>query len=114
MEQFVAPLTPEQQTHNKSAVTAMVLSIVGLVITWFPIAGLVLSIVGFSIARSNRRYATEHGLKENSMNEAGYVCGLVGMIAGIVVIVLTVLLVVGVVAFAGGWIYQNIILPEIM
>lgn len=114
MEQFVAPLTPEQQTHNKSALTAMVLGIVGLVSTWFPVVGLVLSIVGFSIARSNRRYAAAHGLKENSMNEAGYVCGLIGLIAGIVVIILTVLVIVGVVAFAGGWIYQTIILPEIM
>ena len=114
MEQYTAPLTPEQQSHNKQSVTAMVLGIVGLVITWFPIAGLVLSIVGFSIARSNRRFAAEHGLKENSMNEAGYVCGLIGLIAGILTIILTVLVVVGVVAFAGGWIYQNIILPEIM
>lgn len=107
-------LTPEQQQHNKSAVTAMVLGIVGLVITWFPIAGLVLSIVGFSIARSNRRFAAEHGLKENSMNEAGYVCSLIGLIAGILTIILTVLVVIGVVAFAGEWIYQNIVLPEIM
>ena len=114
MEQNGVMLTPEQQQHNKSAVTAMVLGIVGLVITWFPIAGLVLSIVGFSIARSNRRFAAEHGLKENSMNEAGYVCGLIGLIAGILTIILTVLIVVGVVAFAGGWIYQNIVLPEIM
>ena len=113
MEQNNVLLTPEQQ-HNKSAVTAMVLGIVGLVITWFPVVGLVLSIVGFTIARSNRRYAAEHGLKENSMNEAGYVCGLIGLIAGILMIILTVLIVVGVVAFAGGWIYQNIILPEIM
>ena len=114
MEQNNVLLTPEQQQHNKSAVTAMVLGIVGLVITWFPVVGLVLSIVGFSIARSNRRYAAEHGFKENSMNEAGYVCGLIGMIAGILMIVLTVLITIGVVAYAGGWIYQNIILPEIM
>ena len=114
MEQNGVMLTREQQQHNKSAVTAMVLGIVGLVITWLPIAGLVLSIVGFSIARSNRRFAAEHGLKENSMNEAGYVCGLIGLIAGILTIILTVLIVVGVVAFAGGWIYQNIVLPEIM
>ena len=114
MEQNNVLLTPEQQQHNKSAVTAMVLGIVGLVITWFPVVGLVLSIVGFSIARSNRLYAAEHGFKENSMNEAGYVCGLIGMIAGILMIVLTVLITIGVVAYAGGWIYQNIILPEIM
>ena len=113
MEQNGVIMTPEQQ-HNKSAVTAMVLSIIGLVITWFPIVGLVLSIVGFSIARSNRRYAAEHGLKENSMNEAGYVCGLIGLIAGILTILLTILVVVGVFAFAGTWIYQNIVLPEIM
>jgi small-conductance mechanosensitive channel len=113
MEQNGVIMTPEQQ-HNKSAVTAMVLGIVGLVITWFPIVGLVLSIVGFSVARSNRRYAAEHGLKENSMNEAGYVCGLIGLIAGILTILLTILVVVGVFAFAGTWIYQNIVLPEIM
>ena len=113
MEQFVAPLTPEQQTHNKSSLTAMVLGIVGLVITWFPLVGLVLSIVGFSIARSNRRYAAEHGIKENNMNEAGYVCGLIGMISGIIAIVLTVLAIVALFAVAGG-VYQYVILPEIM
>ncbi len=113
MDQFVAPLTPEQQTHNKSAVTAMVLGIVGLVITWFPVAGLVLSIVGFSIARSNRRYATEHGFKENSMNEAGYVCGLVGLVAGILTIVITILIAVFAI-FAAAGIWRYIVLPEIM
>ncbi|MEZ4508990.1 MAG: hypothetical protein R2881_04890 [Eubacteriales bacterium] len=39
MEQYTAPLTPELQSHNKSSVTAMVLGIVSLVVTWFPIVG---------------------------------------------------------------------------
>jgi hypothetical protein len=113
MEQNSAPLTLEQQTHNKNAVTAMVLGISGLVITWFPIVGLVLSIVGLVISTSNRKYAKEHGLKENSMNEAGYVCSLIGLIAGIITIVITVVVIIGLVSVAGG-IFQYVILPEII
>ena len=51
MEQYTAPLTPEQQAHNKSSVTAMVLGIVSLVVTWLPLVGLVLAIVGLTTSR---------------------------------------------------------------
>ena len=80
MEQYSAPLTPEQQSHNKSSVTAMVLGIVSLVVTWFPIVGLVLAIVGLTMSRSNRKFAEAHGFQENSMNTAGYVTSVVGLI----------------------------------
>jgi len=113
MEQYSTPLTLEQQTHNKNAVTAMVLGIAGLVITWFPVVGLVLSIVGLVISTSNRKFAKEHDLKENSMNEAGYVCSLIGMIAGIITIVVAVFVICALVGVAGG-IFQYVILPEIM
>ena len=46
MEQYSAPLTFEQQSHNKQSVTAMVLGIVSIVLMWFPIVGLVLAIIG--------------------------------------------------------------------
>ncbi len=113
MEQYSAPLTPEQQSHNKSSVTAMVLGIVSLVVTWFPIVGLVLAIVGLTMSRSNRKFAEAHGFKENSMNTAGYVTSVVGLIAGIVTILITILVVIfGIFAAAGIWRY--IVLPEIM
>ncbi|NLI53342.1 MAG: hypothetical protein GX417_03360 [Clostridiales bacterium] len=113
MEQYSAPLTPEQQSHNKSSVTAMVLGIVSLVVTWFPIVGLVLAIVGLTMSRSNRKFAEAHGFKENSMNTAGYVTSVVGLIAGIVTILVTIaVVVIGVAAAAGIW--QYVILPEIM
>ena len=71
MEQNMNPLTPGQLSHNKSSVTAIVLGIVSLVVTWFPIVGLVLAIVGLTMSRSNRKFAAAHGFKENSMNTAG-------------------------------------------
>lgn len=112
MEQYTAPLTPEQQAHNKSSVTAMVLGIVSLVVTWFPVVGLVLAIVGLTMSRSNRRFAEAHGFKENSMNTAGYVTSVVGLIAGILSIVVTILVIAfGIAAAAGLWHY--IVLPEI-
>lgn len=112
MEQYSAPLTPEQQAHNKSSVTAMVLGIVSLVVTWFPVVGLVLAIVGLTMSRSNRRFAEAHGFKENSMNTAGYVTSVVGLIAGILSIVVTLLVIAfGIAAAAGLWHY--IVLPEI-
>ena len=113
MEQYSAPLTPEQQAHNKSSVTAMVLGIVSLVVTWFPVVGLVLAIVGLTMSRSNRRFAEAHGFKENSMNTAGYVTSVVGLIAGILSILVTILVIAfGLAAAAGIWNY--IVLPEIM
>ena len=113
MEQYTAPLTPEQQSHNKQSVTAMVLGIVSLVVTWFPFVGLVLAIVGLTMSRSNRKFAEAHGFKENSMNTAGYVTSIVGLVAGVLTIVLTVAIVVASVAAAAG-IWQYIVLPEIM
>ena len=113
MEQYTAPLTPEQQAHNKSSVTAMVLGIVSLVVTWFPVVGLVLAIVGLTMSRSNRKFAEAHGFKENSMNTAGYVTSVVGLVAGILSILVTILVIAfGLAAAAGIWNY--IVLPEIM
>ena len=101
MDSYTAPLTPEQQSHNKQSITAMVLGIVSLVVTWFPVIGLVLAIVGLTMSRSNRRFAEAHGFKENSMNTAGYVTSVVGLIAGILAIIVTVLVILfGFVAFA--------------
>ena len=93
MEQYTTPLTPEQQSHNKQSVTAMVLGIVSLVVTWFPFVGLVLAIVGLTMSRSNRKFAEAHGFKENSMNTAGYVTSVVGLIAGILAIIVTILII---------------------
>ena len=112
MEQYT-PLTPEQQSHNKQSVTAMVLGIVSLVVTWFPFVGLVLAIVGLTMSRSNRKFAEAHGFKENSMNTAGYVTSIVGLIAGVITLVLTVIIVVASIAAAAG-IWQYVVLPEIM
>ncbi len=113
MEQYSASLTPEQQSHNKSSVTAMVLGIVSLVVTWLPLVGLVLAIVGLTMSRSNRKFAEAHGLKENSMNTAGYVTSIVGLVAGILSILITILVVAfGIAAAAGLW--QYVVLPEIM
>ena len=112
MEQYTAPLTPEQQSHNKQSVTAMVLGIVSLVVVWFPLVGLVLAIVGLTMSRSNRRFADAHGFKENSMNTAGYVTSVVGLILGIITILVTILIIVlGIVAFAGMMHYTD--LPRI-
>lgn len=113
MEQYNVPLTPEQQSHNKSSVTAMVLGIVSLVVTWLPLVGLVLAIVGLTMSRSNRKFAEAHGLKENSMNTAGYVTSIVGLVAGILSILVAILVIAfGVVAAAGLW--QYVVMPEIM
>ena len=101
MDSYTAPLTPEQQSHNKQSITAMVLGIVSLVVTWFPVIGLVLAIVGLTMSRSNRRFAEAHGFKENSMNTAGYVTSIVGLVLGILTIIVTVLVIVfGFVVFA--------------
>ncbi|MDD4311127.1 MAG: hypothetical protein PHW41_01435 [Eubacteriales bacterium] len=112
MDSYTAPLTPEEQSHNKQSVTAMVLGIVSLVVTWFPIIGLVLAIVGLTMSRSNRRFAEAHGFKENSMNTAGYVTSIVGLVLGILTILVTILVIAfGFVTLAGVWHYAD--LPRI-
>lgn len=113
MEQYNTPMSPEQQSHNKSAVTAMVLGIVSLVITWLPLVGLVLAIIGLTMSSSNRKFAATHGLKENSMNTAGYVTSIVGLVAGILTILVTILAIAfGIAAAAGVW--QYVIMPELL
>ena len=109
MEQYTTPLTPEMQSHNKSSVTAMVLGIVSLVVTWLPLVGLVLAIIGLTMSRSNRKFAEAHGFKENSMNTAGYVTSVVGLIAGILTIIVTILVIAfGFVVLAGVWHYSDL------
>ncbi len=105
--------TPQQQTHKKNAITGMVLGICGLAITWFPVAGLVLSIIGFCISRSNRKFAEANGILENGMNTAGYVCSLIGMIVGVVTILVAILCIILMCTIAGG-LFNMVILPEIM
>ena len=108
-------LTPDEQVHKKDAVTAMVCGIIGLVLSWYgvvAIAGLVLSIIGFVRAKKNRAFAQEKGIKENGMNNAGYICGLIGLILSVVSLVVAVLAIVffGVV----GVTLISAVLPEIM
>ncbi len=74
-----------EETHNKKATAAMVLSIIGLalfILPGFNVVGLVLSIVGFVQSNKNRKFAAQNGFTENSMNTTGFVCGLIGIIIG--------------------------------
>lgn len=75
--------TPEQ-IHQKKASTAMILSIIGLalfVLPGFNLIGLVLSIIGLVKSCKNRTFAKTNAIKEHDMNVAGFVCGLIGVIA---------------------------------
>lgn len=75
-----SPLTEELRGK---ASTAMVLSIVGLallILPGFNIPGLVLSIIGLSMAVKNRKLAAANGIPEHSNNNAAFVCGLIGVI----------------------------------
>lgn len=112
----VVTLTPNEAQHKKDATTAMILSIVGLGLTLLPalnIAGFILSIIGYVRSRSNRAFAATQGIAENNMNSAGYVCGLIGVIAGAVTIVVTILCLVLFCAVAGSFI-NLVVLPEIL
>lgn len=78
-----AAVPSAEETHRGKATTAMVLAIVGLALLLVPgfnIAGVVLSIIGLSMAVKNRKFAQVNGLKENSNNSTAYVCGLIGVI----------------------------------
>lgn len=89
-------ITPAEQ-HRKDAVTAMVLGIIGLALSWwgvFTIAALVLSIIGFIRAKKNRDFARAQNIMEIGQNKAGYICSLIGLILSAIAIFFIVLLVV--------------------
>ena len=76
-------LSPAQQAHKNNAVTAMVLGITSLVLFFMPVlnlAALVVAIVGLCKARKNRAFALANDIKEDSMNTAGYVCSICGIV----------------------------------
>ncbi|MEG1524468.1 MAG: hypothetical protein RRZ24_01670 [Clostridia bacterium] len=92
-------LSPVEVEHRRKAITAMILGIIGVSIFFLPIlniAGLIVSIIGFVKARENRRFADTNGIKEISMNTAGYICGLIGIIIGAIGIILSFLFIVAV------------------
>ena len=94
------------EAHHKKATVAMILSIIGLGLFVLPglnLAGLVLSIIGFVKSTKNRSFAHENGLTEDHPNSAGYICGLIGIIAGglsvlAVIVAVTLFIVLGITA----------------
>ena len=93
-------LSPTEQAHKEKATTAMVLGIIGVSIFFLPIiniAGFVLSIIALVKAKENRRFALDNGIKENGMNTAGYICGIIGIIVGALSLLVTILIIIAVV-----------------
>lgn len=91
----VAPSAEE--LHRGKATTAMVLAIVGLALLLVPglnLAGIVLSIIGLSMAVKNRKFAEANGVKENSNNTAAFVCGLIGVIVNGLLLLFVVFVVI--------------------
>lgn len=83
--QPAAIYSPALEAHKRDARTAMILGIIGAVLCWYPIgsvAGIVLGALALSRSKKARAAAQAQNLKENGMNVAGYVCGLIAVIAG--------------------------------
>ena len=83
-----------EQYHAGRATTALVLSIIGLVVFFLPglnVAGLVLAIVGFTMAKKNRKYAADNGVTECGNNNGAYVCGLIGIVVNSLTVLLVLL-----------------------
>lgn len=90
-----------EEAHRSKATTAMVLSIIGLALLIIPglnLAGLVLSIIGLTMAVKNRKLAAANGFKECSNNATAYVCGLIGVIVNGAMILLVLLAVLFIIA----------------
>lgn len=116
MENYTAPerpsvvITSPEDEHRNKATTAMILAIVGLALLILPglnLVGLVLSIVGLSMAVKNRKLAAANGFKECANNNTAFICGLIGVILHGLLFVLVVLavilfLVLGVTAMSVG------------
>ena len=61
----------------------MILGITSLVLFFLPVlnvASLIVAIVGLSKAKKNRAFAASNAIKEDSMNTAGYVCSICGIV----------------------------------
>ncbi len=106
--------TPAEQ-HRKDGVTAMVLGIIGLALSWWgvlTVAGLILSILALSRAKKNREFAEHQCLMEAGQNKAGYICGLIGVIVSAVMLFFIIVCVVLIVVF--GVYFAGEALPEIL
>ncbi len=95
-----------RELHQQNALTALILSIIGLAIFFLPvgnIAGLVLSIIGLTKSRTNRIYARENDLTESGQNSAAWICGLIGTILNaftIIMMILALIALAGIAAYS--------------
>lgn len=79
----------DQSQSSGSGVGAMVCGIIGLVLCWVPIIGLILSIVALALGAKGRKTLP---LDKRGMATAGFVMGIIGMVIGIIYIVALVVI----------------------
>ena len=111
MNSNAAVLSPGEIEHKKKSTTSLVLGIIGDVIVWYPLiglVGLVLSVLALVKSRQNRQFAEENGIPENGMNVAAKWCGIGGILVGgifaiiyIVIFIVLILIAIGIIEFAG-------------
>ena len=115
----------KRELHQQNALTALILSIIGLAIFFLPvgnIAGLVLSITGLTKSRTTRIYARENDLTESGQNSAAWICGLIGTILNaftIIMMVLALIALAGIAAYSfrffqavPGFSYEGFAVPD--
>ena len=109
MEEYKPIVVPAETslegTHKDNAQTAMIFGILSAALAWVPLLSILAIIFGamaVSRANKNKKLAQDGGFKENGMNVAAFVTGLVGIIAGAFMTLVYALAIVCLVLFTVG------------
>ena len=83
---------PQQQGNPGLAVAGFVVGLIGLLISWLFIVGLIVCIVGLILSIMGRRQAVERGAP-TGLATAGLVCSIVGLVIAVIITVIVGILV---------------------
>lgn len=103
------PVSPvnDEFIHKDAATTNMIFGIVSLILSMLPflsIGGIVFGAIAISRSKKNKAFALEKGIKEQGMNVAGYVTGIVGTVVSSAATLLYLFLLIALVLFAVGFV----------
>jgi hypothetical protein len=78
---------PQQQGNPGIAVAGFVVGLIGLLISWLFVVGLIVCVIGLILSIMGRRQAVERGAP-TGLATAGLVCSIVGLVIAVIITVL--------------------------
>ena len=77
-------VTPNQSSNSGLPLGSMICGIIGLVLCWVPIVGLILSIIAIVLAGKAKKVVPAG---ERGMATAGFIMGIIGLVISIIVLI---------------------------